>query len=58
MRLKTKKVNIDPSATKPDKIDLLSLGIYDKSTLSSTASRVTHDKKTLKKNCTRDQKNA
>ena len=57
MRLKTKKFNIYPNGTKPNQINLLSPGIDDNSTLSITTASVTPDKKTLKKNCTRDQKN-
>ena len=49
MRPQAKKINIDPSATKPYQITLLSPGIDDNSTLLSTTASVTPDKNTLKK---------
>ena len=50
MSTKTKKVNIDPSATTHNIIDLLSSGIDNISTLLSTTARMTPNKKTLHKN--------
>ena len=49
MRSQTNKVNVDPSANKPDHISILPQVIDDNSNLSSKTASMTPDKNTTKK---------